>query len=174
MNEDTLFNTLNNINNWTANCDTKASVILGGYGVAFSLIFVSDVINKIIEIIKICLNDKSVVICIYFFALVVSCICLILGISFLIAVLIPRIDSNKPSLMFFALVAKKETADVYMDEVFKYSQKNVREDLSNQIYAAAKICTKKFGYQKLGLIFSVIGWFVFFAWLIIGYAAFNI
>ena len=170
--KDTLFNTLSNINNWTMNCDTKASVILGSYGVAFSLIFVTDVINKIIDIIKACINAMSVTIGMYVFVLIASCICLLLGLGFLIAVLIPRIDSNKPSLMFFALVSEIKTPEAYKDAVFSCDEGIMLEDLSNQIYAAAKICTKKFKYQKLGLLFFAAGWLVFFVWLIIGYVAF--
>lgn len=170
--KDALFNTLSNINNWIMNCDTKASVIIGSYGVAFSLIFVTDIINKIIDIIKVCINAMSVTIGIYVFALIASSVCLLLGVGFLVAVLIPRIDSNKPSSMFFASVSEKKTPEAYKDAVFACDESSMLEDLSNQIYAAAKICTKKFKCQKCGLLFSVVGWFVFFVWLIIGYATF--
>lgn len=172
MDKDTLFNVLNNVNQWTMNCDTKASVVLGGYGVAASLLFVTDVIKDIINILKNCLCNISFWNIVYIIVFAVSCICLIIGLSFLVSVLVPRITKTKDSLMFFALVANRKGYEEYEGQACKAKDDVVITDLLNQIYAASKICTKKFKYQKLGLIFSVVGWFVMVSCIIIGYVFF--
>lgn len=172
QNADVLFNVLNNINNWTMNCDTKASVILGSYGVAFSLLLVTDVLTKIIDTIKSCFDSFNVMKLFYFTLFVISCICLITGFTFLVSVLVPRIDKNEESLMFFASVNENKDVNIYKEKANKYSEKNTINDLQNQIYAASKICTTKFTLQKKGLIFSVIGLVLIFVWIIIAYCVF--
>lgn len=37
---------------WIENCDTKASIILGGIGVIFGILLASDYVKKIIEVLK--------------------------------------------------------------------------------------------------------------------------
>lgn len=171
-NSDTLFKVLDNVYQWTMNCDTKASILLGGYGVAASLLLVTDTIKDIIDIFKCSLNNVSFFNIVYLIMFIVSCICLIIGLGYLISVLVPRISKTKDSLMFFGLVSSRESYEIYEKQIRETNEENVITDLTNQIYAASKICTKKFKHQKRGLIFSVIGWLGSIICLIIGYISF--
>ena len=74
--------------------------------------------------------------------------------------------------MFFNGVASMESSECYRESAESYSCDDVINDLLNQIYAAADICSKKFSNQKKGLIFSTIGLFTMFFWLFIGYITF--
>ncbi len=169
MNEkQTLRDTLNVINEWTSNCDVKVSIILAIFGVVFSAFFSSDYVKIFIKIIKKCFDDVSLFEWIYIIALLAILLAIIIGFWKLIRVLLPTINTDKESLMFFGGISKYKTPDEYYNKVKNYSDDKVCEDLIYQIYAAAKICTQKFKNQKIGLYCLTFGSFIFVIWCVIG------
>lgn len=170
--KDVLFNTLSNINQWIFNCDTKVSIILAIFGIVFSIFFSSDYIKPIINIIKGCLCELVLYKLVFLITLGIILIIILIGIWRLIRVLIPEINLDKKSAMFFGGITTYKSLDEYVNTVSNYNENDIVEDLINQIYAAACICSVKFKNQKQGLLTLVFGFILFIVWISIAYIVF--
>lgn len=159
--------TLDTINEWTQNCDTKASIFLAGLGVFFSIIFSSEIGKIIFRLIKTNFELKTVCSVIYLCILGIAGILISLGIYEFIRVLIPRIVKNQ-SIMFFGNVADYEDFEKYRDAVNACCDDTLEEDLLMQIHTASTICNRKFKNHKFGIIFSSIGVALFTIWFLLG------
>lgn len=165
--------TLDTINEWTQNCDTKASIMLAGLGVFFSIIFSSEIGKIIFRLIKINFESKTVCSVIYLCILVIASILIFLGIYEFISVLIPRIVKNG-SIMFFGCVAAYKEFEQYRQAVNACCDNTLEVDLLRQIHTASKICNRKFKNHKLGIILSSIGVALFIIWFSLGIFAYYI
>lgn len=165
--------TLDTINEWTQNCDTKASIILAELGVFFSIIFSSEIGKITFKLIKVSLDLKTVCSVIYLCILVIASILISLGIYEFIRVLIPRIVKNQ-SIMFFGNVASYENFEKYCDAVNACCDDAIEKDLLMQIYTASTICNRKFTNHKLGIILSSIGVALFVIWFLFGFFIYYI
>ena len=80
----------------------------------------------------------------------------------LINALVPRKDVTRDSLIFFGAIAGKYSSwEKYKEDVDKQSINDFKEDLYAQVYAASKICAKKFENYKKGIICSSVGILLF-------------
>ncbi len=161
------FQVLTTINEWIHNCDTKASILLGIIGVMLSFILSSD-FGVLLTAWR-----ASVASGITYFNLIwglllwVSAFLLVYGLIRLILVLVPKIDANKSSLMFFGGITRSaDNPDCYKEKIHAATEQEILDDLAYQIYAAARIATQKFSNQKKGTIFSCIGLALFLVWII--------
>ena len=175
MDKDDAYKTLDTVNMWINNCDTKVSVILGIYGVIISLAFSLDYISKI-KAIFIKFNQNHLFLRYpYFIVAIISVVLIFVGIYKLLKVIIPRIilgakkNGDFDSIMFFGNVAKFESYKSYCKKVGLATSESVLDDILFQIYAASKICNTKFKNQKIGLVLSLSGIVTLLVILIIGY-----
>ncbi len=166
--------TLDTINEWIHNCDSKTSIILTAIGVLISALVSSDVATGIIHIIKINIYEKTVCSILYLSIFLLSIIFMLCGIFMLFSVLVPKIDLQHKSIMFFGNIASNAKFENYCDEVTKCTETDLSEDLLHQIYAASKICNKKFNNYKKGISIFGLGTLLLFAWLIIGFIVFYL
>jgi len=160
--------TLELINSWTNNCDTKAAVILGGYGVFGSVFLAMDYASLFRCIIHNMLFTPNLGGIIYVISVVISAGLLIFGLFRLVRVLVPRIDKSSDSVMFFGLVAENKDFDEYKLKIENLDEDAIMKDILHQIFAASKICKQKFADQKYGLWISGIGFILLLVLFFIG------
>lgn len=157
-------------------CDNKASIIFGGIGVVFAIVFSSDGIQKILSIFDAVKKSPSFCGIGYLALLIVSSGVLVLGLVFLILVLIAR--SNLPmnetknfdanSKIFFGHIANRKGYEQYKRAMLKASDEELLNDVLSQIYINSMICNKKYKYYNLGLKYSLIGFSALVLLLILG------
>ncbi len=170
----TLRDTLSVVNEWTNNCDVKVSILLAIFGVVFSVFLSSDYIKVLLNILEKCFVDISMFKILYMGALLILLGAIITGFWKLIRVLLPTINTDEKSLMFFGGISDCGELAEYTQEVENYSEDDVCMDLIYQIHSAANICTQKFKNQRIGLYCLTISSFLFAVWYIVGYFAIYI
>lgn len=157
------YKTLDTINMWINNCDTKASIVLGIIGVALSVIFSSDnlrIVKNLIE--KIFMSGNFF----YIIGLIIIFVLCFTSILFLFLTISPKIikDENTVktskkqieqnlSIMFYGEIANYTYAD-YLELIKNKCDESddvVMKDLIYQIHSASVICSKKFMRFKIGL-----------------------
>lgn len=168
------YRVLENVNQWIFNCDTKTSIFLAAIGVLFTVLMSSEIGNAIVNIIRECVKDKSICCIVYLCLGLSGFLGLGLGIYKLIRVLIPSINLNHDSIMFFGNVARYQNFSHYCNVVATYNDDSINEDLLHQIYAASKICNQKFENYKNGIIITSIGGVIVLVWLILGFIVYYI
>ena len=150
---------------WIENCDNKASIMLGAFGVALSVIFALDYATIILNVIQEKWSNPS-------FG----------NIAFLILVtlktLTPKIDMRNlgadekmcsNSIIYFSTIAIHSNYTKFLDRLKETNDDNYLNDISSQIYICAKICDLKFKDYKKGLHFSISGLLAFMLLITCGY-----
>lgn len=175
---DELIGILERINGWIENCDSKVSTILGGIGVIAGILLATDYISKFISIFRFMCQIESVWSIIYLIISVGSICSLLYGSFLLVMVLFARTDENEfesrglktESLIYFSSIAKIKSLSEYHEKLTGYKHEQMTNDLISQIYICSLICDKKFALYKKGLLYILIGFFVFMIMTIIGIA----
>lgn len=187
FNRDDAYKTLETINMWINNCDTKASIVLSGVGVITTVFLSSDFAKIIKRTLENAISSESswkilYIVC-FTFAVGLS----VAGLILFISCLTPKII-NKPinqsnarsqtaneikSIMFYAKIAAKKYEE-YEKEVKDMSANfdSVMKDLTWQIHSAAYRCNLKFNKFKKGIWCFTIGFAVCVFLLIVGYYSF--
>lgn len=165
---------LDTVNQWIFNCDTKASIILATISAFLTIVLSSDIGHFMAETLKDCINNITVCKVMYLLIWIVGLILLIIGMYKLVSVLVPKINLNHTSVMFFGNVASYSTFDDYCDAINKCVPDQVSSDLLHQIYAASTICSQKFKNHKSGIILSFIGIAIWLFWLLVGFWVYYI
>lgn len=169
---ESLEQSLERVNAWIGNCDQKAGFLLAIIGVLVAILFSSDFIQSIMDIIvnpyKDYIrnpenNEFKLIRFIYSIFIVVSMTASIVSIIFALLSLTAAIDIKKykrdinnselvdNSLIFFGSISGrkyndfKEMADV-----------NYEDDLKSQIFINSTICTRKFKRYNISLIAFIV------------------
>lgn len=169
FNHDDAYKTLETINMWINNVDTKAATVLGIVGVAFSIVFSSDTARIVKHIVEKQFTTKTLISIILDILLVISIVVVALGIGCIFLTLSPQIikkpkennvetEETFDSIMFYAIISKYNYND-YEEKIKNNCEQfdDLMKDLIFQIHSAAKICTKKFNYFKKGLWLFLLG-----------------
>jgi hypothetical protein len=162
--------TLENINFWISNCDTKISFALAFAGVIVGLFFANKEIANIIPIIS-SLNLQSFLIIIITLLSIAFLFCLILAIVFFFKGLKGKLDSSeykqkgmaKKSILYFGTIEMMDFNE-FKEETQLLSEEKLDNDYLSQIHINATICKAKFKNYNKGvncLIFSVILFILF-------------
>lgn len=182
MEKDDYYKTLNTINLWLQNCDTKVSILLGLFTIVISFLFSNDSYDLLEFIFVNCQGQDDVIgYWLMLLLFVLSLLIFLFGIFELISALIPRRFEQKPSKMFWGAIASNykinyrkignnggnDIYKVYEEDIKNYSEQDVIQDLTYQICACANIASIKFRKQKKGTIFSTIGLILMMLLLII-------
>ena len=171
-----LYNTLERTTAWIENCDTKASIILGGIGVVLSILLASDYIKKIAEIFKSMIDNTGCWAYLFIIACALSAGTFIVGTFFITRVLIPKTEITEfseegittESLIFFAAISKNKSFQSYQSKLDDYSEKDLLKDIKSQIYICSIICDEKFKNYNRGLAISILGFTALVVLMIIG------
>lgn len=179
MSRDDRYKNLERVNYWIANCDTKASFLLGFTGIILTLLFTSTPIGSLVfETIK---NFKSswfseksnyeIFALLEVFILFAFIVIYIIAVWHLLEVFRGRISPDvykdkglvTNSNLFFGIVASKNFQE------FKDSQSNpnynLDDDIDSQFFINSKICTIKFKHYNNAieyLKFSILLFFIYF------------
>lgn len=174
---DELSQILNRTTAWIENCDTKASIILSGIGVITGIVLASDYLSKIIAIFRYMIKGLGIWTGLHVLLSVVAIICIIAGALCLLLVLVGKTDTkglekkgvHTSSLSFFSAISKQPSLGTYKANVLEHSENDWIDELISQIYICSIICDTKFKNYKRGLVFSVAGFALFTAMMIVGF-----
>lgn len=174
------YKTLDMINMWIGNADTKISysltfigVLLGFFLTGSKPIKLSETISQIysngLQILKL----KEIIILVLICAFTATSIT---AIVFLYKALKGRIDPKvyeedgliTNSNIFWQTISKKSYVDFH-NSINALNQENLIKEISSQVFINSKICTKKFENYNEGVKYIVISVIIFFVYKIIGY-----
>lgn len=167
---------------WINNCDSKATTVLSCIGVIAGIFCASDYSEKLTNMYISILHLKPLWGVLYLVVWSASGILIIVGCVFLVLVLVSHtnIDEFKnrmirrDSLIFFTTIAENKTLLEYRKKLARYDIEKLNSDYISQIYICSIICNKKFKNYRIGLIMSVMGFILFFIFLVIGHIITNI
>lgn len=163
--KDDAYETLGIVNTWIGNMDTKVSFALALAGVLIGVIFekgMPSAFERITEVSKLAELSGGEIIA----AILVSMLYLSGFISILCFMLsiIARVKNlnNAPSIFFFGSIGNMKLEN-YKSAVKDKDEKELLDDLEEQIHTNSKICTLKAKWYNKGIKFllvTVILWFV--------------
>lgn len=138
-NKEDVKQTLDNVNNWISNCDTKTSIILGVIGVIISLLLSFDYIDTVYKIVLKLLEVFNLLSFISVLIIVFSIILLIIGVVYLIKVLLAKtnlegINKNgltKNSILFFSSISENEEFSTYKKKLLSYTEEDWLNDYAS-------------------------------------------
>ncbi len=147
---------------WTANCDTKATVIFAFVGVLIPLLFTNKYINSIIEKLitpiriyiesgegEFCaLSTFTIITLVLAFGLLVTAVFYLLN---SLTANIDKTERNVDSVIFFASIGSLKNED-WHDKIESINNQEYKTDLLNQIHICSQICTKKFKAYNLAVL----------------------
>lgn len=176
INKDEAINILDRTIGFVENCDNKASIMLGIFGVVFTIIFSTDGIGEIIRILMMLFINRSFCNILFFLLWSVSLITLIIGTYNFISTLIAKIDCKDMaseslelnSKIYFGDIAKKNTYIQYKQGLLSLSKEEFLNDIISQIYINACIANNKFVKYNKGLRLSLVGYVTFISLWAIG------
>lgn len=151
------YKTLELINTWIGNVDTKISFALAFEAVLIGFVFNKDTTNifknildlKIFQIRGEEVLEIIFVIALYLMAFI-STIFLLLGIKGKV-----KNSTGDQSVFFFGTIDEM-TEEEYINKTSNMTEDEVVKDLKQQIYINSKICIKKFNYYNMGLKFLIL------------------
>ena len=149
------YKTLEIINSWISNIDTKVSFSLALIGVLSTLIFNSELpsafkrISEVSKLGELNVGDVigAILVAILYILSFISIISFMLSITARV-----KSENNNPSIFFFGSISSMSLSQ-YKQKINEMSVNNIVEDLQEQIYTNSKICIKKvkFYNKKLHL-----------------------
>ena len=153
------------VNTWINNIDTKVSFALSISGVLIGFIYskgLPSAFKRVSEVSKLAeLNGGEIIA-----AILVGVLYIVSFISilyFMLAILARIKNSNNAqSIFFFGSVANQKLLD-YKTKINQMSEKDIIEDLEEQIHTNSLICSKKAKYYNIGvkcLVVYLILWFI--------------
>lgn len=162
------------------NCDSKASVVLGVFGVLLTILFSSEGVVELKSIIKAAINQGTVSGILYFIILAFTISGFAFGIIKLVQVLFPKTncdDLNQKGIeiksnIFFNGVCKNSTYIQYKEKIMRCSEDEYLNDIISQIYINSIICKRKFANYKIGVVVALIGFLCFLVMWGIGIIAY--
>lgn len=159
------YRSLEMINTWTSNIDTKVSFALALAGVLIGMIFgegLPTALQRICEVSKLAELSggeviASILVCLLYIVSFLSIV------SFMLAI-IARVKNlnNAPSIFFFGSVGKMSLQN-YTDKVGKMTEEQIIKDLEEQIHTNSRICSQKAKWYNVGikfLVVTIILWFI--------------
>ncbi len=176
------FHTLDTINMWINNCDTKVSIILGFYATIITIALSTDFIDLQSSIWSHSIKNINFWYGLYLSLYTIAVIGFFVGVFYLLKVILPRIilkpngkktKKDFKSIMFYASIKEHYLDfDCYKKKVYKtYDEEEIFEDLLFQIHSAGIICANKFKFQKIGLVISALSIFCFALLVVVGIIA---
>lgn len=159
------YQSLEMINTWISNIDTKVSFALALVGVIIG--FVMEM-GMPVSVQKVCgLSDGAKLTCVDIISVIIAMSLYIVSflsiISFLLAVM-ARVENlnRKQSIFFFGSIGQMSFQN-YRDIVKQMTEQEIIEDLEEQIHTNSKICIQKVKWYGIGMNFlvaTIITWFI--------------
>lgn len=161
--KDDAYQTLEIINSWIGNMDTKVSFALAFVGVLIGSIFKEGLPNafqKIGSIPNICKAEATDILAVILVILLYGAS--LLAIIYFILAITARVQTQAQSLFFFGSINKMQLNE-YRNKTNSLTEQEFIEDLEEQIHTNSRICTLKATYYNKGIksLIATIGfWFI--------------
>lgn len=159
------YETLGIINSWIGNMDAKVSFVLALVGVLIGVIFEKGMPNafaRITEVSKMAeLSGREIVAAILVALLYLSSFISILCFMLAIMTRVKNLN-NAPSVFFFGSIGNMKLEN-YKTKIKNINEKEIIDDLEEQIHINSKICSLKAKWYNKGikfLLITVILWFL--------------
>lgn len=157
-------------------CDNKTSILLGIFGVLFTIVFTSDVIETIIKMIDNYLVANTFCRKLYSIFFIISIVLFLIGFSIFVSVLFARtseksIGNNKKeekSLIFFKGIMKVGSFNRYKQRFYEMNNEELLDYLIEQIYINADIANNKYDKYNCGILFTILGFVLYIVLLLAG------
>lgn len=159
---------------FVTNCDNKTSIVLASFGVLLAIILTNEGLNKIFNIVKICIASKTFCNILYLLCLAGAIIVMVLGMFSLGSVLVARTSEeangrkDENSRIFFVGIRKNGDYKTYNQKFLAMDRESLLNDLIEQIYINADIASTKYASYNLGIRRTAIGFIFFVALLLLG------
>lgn len=143
------YKSLQLINSWIGNIDTKASILLAYLSVIMGFVvshgFPAVFSNETVAPIGFCY-------CVIVICIVALYLSLVLSVVVLLRTLTARIKSqcNKPSLLFFGDISKLSLSD-YTAKIMNRTEEELIKDILEQTHTNAEICAQKSKFYNSGV-----------------------
>ena len=159
------YQSLEMINTWISNIDTKISFALALAGVLIGIIFgkgFPKALQRICEVSKLAELSggeiiASILVCLLYIVSFLSIV------SFILAIIAHMKNlNNASSIFFFGSVGKMSLQD-YMEKVCQMSEEQIIRDLEEQIHTNSRICSQKAKWYNIGIKFlgvTIVLWFI--------------
>lgn len=149
------YQSLEIVNSWINNVDSKVSYALAFIGVIIGFVFIQGMpkafanISQADEITYRILLESILVVLLY--------IASFLAIAFLVLAIRARtqFQTSKKSAFFFGTIANEEK-NSYVERVTKMSEKEIIEDILGQVHINSGICLRKMKLYNRGIAFFTI------------------
>ncbi len=169
-------NILDRIISFINNCDNKSSIILGVFGILFTIFFTNSGFSILISIISTIIIKVNYINLLYLTGLFSFLIICILGLTKIAMVLIGKInnekfkdiDLNTKSVIYFNNIANNTSFNQYKNRIINYTEDEFLNDIISQIYINSVICNLKFKNYNQGIYLSFIGFIGFIIFFIAG------
>lgn len=160
--------------NFIANCDNKTSIVLATFLGAFAIILTNEGANKILNIVKTCLETKTFCNILYLLCLISAFFVMMLGVFILGNILIAKTSEEaigrkaENSRIFFAGIRKSGNYNTYNQRFRTMNKEDLLNDLIEQIYINADIASNKYATYNRGVRCIIIGFTLFVFFIFIG------
>ena len=149
------------------NCDNKASIFLGIFGIILTILLTTEGVNNLVSIFNTAIAQISFCNIVYLVLTVASVIITLFGLSQIVRVLGAQVDFPKKegldndSKIFFGHIAKNTNYISYRTKLLNVTDEEFINDIVSEIYINSCICSSKYKKYKCGLKWSLIGFFAF-------------
>ena len=174
MKKEDLEATLDRTIGFVRNCDNKASIFLGVYGIILSIILTSDGIENICSVIKLMLDKQNCCSATHVLFIILSAVSIIVGLIYMVRVLCVQVDFEaeaeleSDSKIFFEHIKKNGSFSNYKEKLLDLSENELLNDIASQIYINSCIASDKYRLYRRGIIFCMWGVFSFITLWIMG------
>ncbi|MDE6019648.1 MAG: hypothetical protein K2H01_01445 [Ruminococcus sp.] len=163
--KDDAFQILTLINTWISNIDTKTSFALALASIFIGMIFTNGIPNafqRIVDVSELTELNRGEI----YAVILVSLLCLASFLSiicFMMAIIV-RVKNlnNATSLFFFGSIGKMELQS-YREKANLITERELIDDLEEQIHTNSRICNQKAKWYNKGIMFllaTIVLWFV--------------
>lgn len=144
------------------NCDNKASIFLGSFGVILTIVLTTEGLDSLMSIIRAATAHKTFCDVLYLLLMIGFMITMIFGLSQIIKVLDVTIDFateeglDRDSKVFFEHISKNNYLG-YRNKLLSTTEEEFLNDITSQIYINSCICRDKYNKYRCGLKCTLIG-----------------
>ncbi len=159
------YQSLEMINTWISNIDTKVSFALALVGVLIGIIFASGfpkALQRICEVSKLAeLSGGEIIASLFVILLYIVSFLSIISFMFAIIARVKNLN-NAPSIFFFGSIGVMSLQN-YTDKVNQMTEDQIIRDLEEQIHTNSRICSQKAKWYNIGIKFlmvMIVLWFI--------------
>lgn len=159
------------------NCDNKAAIFLGTFGVILTIALTTEGLNNLMSIIQAAIAQQTFCNVLYLLMMSGSIIATVFGLSQIIKVLGVKVDFSSEegldgdSKIFFEHISKNCYLS-YKKKLLAITEEELLNDIASQIYINSCICRDKYRCYKHGLKWTLIGFCGFIVLWVIGIVIF--